>query len=194
MFGPSQFFSVLWPLLTSCSSLLLRIFFRIRLLDASARPPRVLTHSFPLYLPYLPQSIPCSYWTLTYVGVLSSAGALYMVSVRQARVLPPSFFRFCLTTDTLDLGYILPTAGRIRDFHPLERALTGRTTKGRYGFLSDSITALLHLHIHSFFLVGGCDIHIISDNAQGGIVALTLGDSVVHLNCLLLHPILPQRF
>ena len=95
------------------------------------RPPRVLTHSFPLYLPYLPQTIPCSYWTLTYAGVLSSAGALYMVSVRQARVLPPSFFRFCLTTDTLDLGYILPTAGRIRVFHPLECALTGRTMKRR---------------------------------------------------------------
>jgi len=43
--------------------------------------------------------------------------------------LPPSFFRFCLAADTLDLGYILPTAGRIRDFHPLERALTGRTQK-----------------------------------------------------------------
>ena len=104
-------------------------FFRIRLLHASVRPPRVLTHSFPLYLPYLPQSIPCSYWTLTLLGALSSSGALYMVSVRQARVLPPSFFRFCLTADTLDLGYILPTAGRIRDFHPLERALTGRTAK-----------------------------------------------------------------
>ena len=127
---PELFFSsVLWPLLTSHSSLLLRIFFRIRLLNASVRPPRVLTHSFPLYLPYLPQPIPCSYWTLTYAGVLSSAGALYMISVRQARVLPPSFFRLCLTTDTLDLGYILPTAGRIRDFHPLERALTGRTSK-----------------------------------------------------------------
>ena len=50
-----------------------------------------------------------------------------MVSVRQVRVLPPSFFRFHLTMDTLDLGYILPTAGRIQDFHPLERALTGRT-------------------------------------------------------------------
>ena len=102
-------------------------FFRIRLLNAPVRPPRVLTHSFPLYLPYLPQTILCSYWTLTCYGALSSSGALYMVSIRQARVLPPSFFRFRLTTDTLDLGYILPTAGRIRDFHPLERALTGRT-------------------------------------------------------------------
>ena len=127
---PEFFFPVLWPLLTSHSSLLLRIFFfRIRLLYAPVRPPRVLTHSFPLYLPYLPQSIPYSYWTLTFAGVLSSAGALYMISVRQARVLPPSFFRFRLTADTLDLGYILPTAGRIRDFHPLERALTGRTTE-----------------------------------------------------------------
>ena len=62
-----------------------------------------------------------------FAGSLVLTGALYMVSVRQARVLPPSFFRFRLTTDTLDLGYILPTVGRIRDFHPLERALTGRT-------------------------------------------------------------------
>ena len=52
-----------------------------------------------------------------------------MVSVRQARVLPQSFFRFRLTADTLDLSYILPAAGWIRDFHPLERALTGRTTQ-----------------------------------------------------------------
>ena len=118
---------VLWPLLTSHSSLLLRIFFRIRLLDAPARPPRVLTRSFPLYLPYLPQAFPCSYWALTCIGVSPTPGAFYMVSVRQAKVLPPSFFRFRLTTDTLDLGYILPAAGWIRDFHPLERALTGHT-------------------------------------------------------------------
>ena len=130
MFGPSRvsFPPVLWPLLTSHSSLLLRIFFfRIRLLDAPARPPRVLTRSFPLYLPYLPQAFPCSYWALTCIGASPTPGAFYMVSVRQAKVLPPSFFRFRLTTDTLDLGYILPAAGWIRDFHPLERALTGHT-------------------------------------------------------------------
>ena len=28
-------------------------------------------------------------------------------------------------------GYILPAVGRIRDFHPLERALAGRTEKSR---------------------------------------------------------------
>ena len=129
MFGPSRFFSPSTMASADFSQFVVTtlFFFRIRLLIASVRPPRVLTHSFPLYLPYLPQTIPCSYWALALSGVLPSSAALYMVSVRQARVSPPSFFRFCLTTDTLDLGYILPTAGRIRDFHPLERALTGRT-------------------------------------------------------------------
>ena len=60
-------------------------------------------------------------------GNLPSLMALYAISIRQARDLPPPFFRLCLTTDTLGLSYILPAAGRIRDFHPLERALTGRT-------------------------------------------------------------------
>ena len=43
--------------------------------------------------------------------------------------LPPPFFRSRLTTDALDLGSILPTAGWIRNFHPLKRALTERTNK-----------------------------------------------------------------
>jgi hypothetical protein len=50
-----------------------------------------------------------------------------MISVRRARVLPPPSFRFRLATDTLGFGYDLPAAGRSRDFHPLERALAGRT-------------------------------------------------------------------
>lgn len=33
--------------------------------------------------------------------------------------------------DALAFGCILPTAGRIRDFHPLERALAGHTNKRR---------------------------------------------------------------
>ena len=102
-------------------------FFRIRLPHASTRPPRVLTRSFPLCLPHLPQTIPCSYWAPTCLGALPSLGALYAISLRQARGLPTASFRFCLTADTFALGYILPAAGRIRVFHPLERALAGRT-------------------------------------------------------------------
>ena len=44
--------------------------------------------------------------------------------------------------DALGLGYILPTAGRIRVFHPLERALTGRTSKRVY---------LVNLNTHVYF-------------------------------------------
>jgi len=47
--------------------------------------------------------------------------------------LPPPSFRFHLAMDTLGFGYILPTAGRIRDFHPLERALAGRTKNAPAG-------------------------------------------------------------
>ena len=50
-----------------------------------------------------------------------------MIPVRRARALPPPSFRFRLATDTLGFGYDLPAAGRSRDFHPLERALAGRT-------------------------------------------------------------------
>ena len=134
MFSPFRiFFPVLWPLLTSCRSLLLRIFF------ASARPPRVLTHSFPLYLPHLPKAIPCSYWALFCYANLPSLTALYAISVRQARVLPigrpfnsqnPAFFRFHLTMDTLAvLLYTSSLPRRVRDFHPLERAHGAQTKK-----------------------------------------------------------------
>ena len=59
MFGPSQSF---FPPGTMASAdfsqfVVTTHFFRIRLLHAPARPPRVLTRSFPLYLPHLLQAI-----------------------------------------------------------------------------------------------------------------------------------------
>ena len=41
----------------------------------------------------------------------------------------PASFRSRLTADTLAFGCILPTTGRIRDFHPLETCAAGRTKK-----------------------------------------------------------------
>lgn len=41
----------------------------------------------------------------------------------------PASFRFHLTVDTLAFGYLLPAAGRIRVFHPLETCAAGRTRK-----------------------------------------------------------------
>ena len=56
---------------------------------------------------------------------LPSLAALYVISVRQARVLPterpfnsqnPAFFRFRLTTDTLAFGEIFPLPGDFGTF------------------------------------------------------------------------------
>jgi len=72
--------------------------------------------------------------------------SLYVISVRQTRVLLPSSFRFHLTMDTLDFGCILPTVGRIRDFHPLETCAAGRTINGCQSFHSDSRSLIILQH------------------------------------------------
>ena len=58
--------------------------------------------------------------------------AFYAVSVRQTRGLSvvslfphPVSFGSRLTMDTLAFGYLLPAAGRIRVFHPLETCAAG---------------------------------------------------------------------
>lgn len=56
--------------------------------------------------------------------------SLYVISIRQTGVLLPSSFRFHLAMDTLDFSYILPTVGRIWDFHPLETCAAVRTQNG----------------------------------------------------------------
>ena len=81
-----------------------------------------------IYLPWLLNMLPYSYWALTCNAALPTYSA-FMISVRQASDLPPASFRFPVTRDTLALGYILPAVGRIRDFHPLKHAPAGRTLK-----------------------------------------------------------------
>ena len=72
--------------------------------------------------------------------------SLYVISIRQTGVLLPSSFRFHLAMDTLDFSYILPTVGRIWDFHPLETCAAGRTQKLRE-------TILISLSFSLFFCV-----------------------------------------
>ena len=81
-----------------------------------------------IYLPWLLNMLPYSYWALTCLAILPTYSA-FMISVRQASDLPPASFRFPVTQDTLALGYILPAVGRIGDFHPLKHAPAGRTEK-----------------------------------------------------------------
>jgi hypothetical protein len=50
--------------------------------------------------------------------------------------------------DTLAFGYILPTTGRIRDFHPLETCAAGRTDKtGEAGCLSGFESSLTSIKL-----------------------------------------------
>ena len=52
--------------------------------------------------------VPNSYGALVCLATLPTGIALYEVSVRQTRCLPPASFRFHLTMDTLALGYAIP--------------------------------------------------------------------------------------
>ena len=90
------------------------------------------TRFFPsVYLPHLPPLVPCSYGTSTCSAALSPTIASYAVPVRQARGLPPTSFRFRLTTNTLVFGYVFPATGQTPVFHRLETCAAGRTPKGK---------------------------------------------------------------
>lgn len=52
--------------------------------------------------------------------------------------------------DALAIGCTLPTAGRVRDFHPLERAPAGRTRKSEYHLFLDD-TPVLNISYYSFY-------------------------------------------
>ena len=95
----------------------------------SVRPPRVLTRSFPLMTVPYTAGAPCSYWTLTWLAVSSALhslmGFLFVSPVVCLQLPSNSISRWT----PLLFGYPLPTAGRGRDFHPLERAPAGRTNE-----------------------------------------------------------------
>ena len=98
-------------------------------MDTSVRPPRVLTRSFPLMTVPYTAGAPCSYWTLTCLAVSSALhslmGFLFVSPVVCLQLPSDSISRWT----PLLFGYPLPTAGRGRAFHPLERAPAGRTNE-----------------------------------------------------------------
>ncbi len=107
-------------------------------LRTSVSPPRVLTRSFTLIPAVSIATDSVQLLGFSFNRSLTLACNLYTISVRQARALPiggpfnlrnPASFRFHLTMDTLAFGCTLPTAGRVRVSHPLERALAGRSRK-----------------------------------------------------------------
>ena len=114
--------SLLWLLLTSHSSLLLR------LMRPPVRPPQLRCVLFPsIYLPHLPV-LPAAFGLQCLLPPYLYFRALYAVPVRQARGLLIASFRFRLTADTLAVqlcASLLPTY--TRDLHPLENSHAGQT-------------------------------------------------------------------
>ena len=87
--------SLLRPLLTSHSSLLLRR------MEPPVRPPRLRCELFPLiYLPHL-LVLPATLGLHLTLQTYPHFPALYAVPVRQAESLPTASFRFHLTMNTL---------------------------------------------------------------------------------------------
>ena len=82
-----------------------------------------------IYLPHLHRKLSDSFGLWFDWQPYPVYSALYVVSVRQTRDLPPTSFRFHLTVDTLVLSYVLGTITRTWDFHPLDCAHAGRTKK-----------------------------------------------------------------
>src|SRR5262245_42728620 len=65
----------------------------------------------------LRRSVPCKYWALHLIGLLTPLRRLYPFPVRRARVLPTASSSFPLTMDTLAVRLTLPLAGCVEDFH-----------------------------------------------------------------------------
>ena len=127
----------LWVLLTSHSSLLLR------LMRPSVRPPRLRCWLFPLiYSPHLLVLL-TTFGLHLFLQTYPYFPALYAVPVRRTKGLPTASFRFHLTMDTLAVQLCASSLPRrTRDFHPLEPAHGGRTKEGSILILPSSQKAL----------------------------------------------------
>ena len=99
--------------------------------DTSVRPPRVLARSFPscphhLYYTGFRAVIGLRLVRQSYPPAFAFKWFLF-VGAKVCLHLPSALLN--LAARTLVFSYILPTAGRIRDLHSLERAPAGRTAK-----------------------------------------------------------------
>ena len=93
--------SLLWPLLTSHSSL------SLRLMRPSVRPPRLRCTLFPFICPPHLLVLPATFGLHRILPTYPYFPALYVVPVRQARGLPTVFFRFHLAMPPLLFSFVL---------------------------------------------------------------------------------------
>ena len=105
---------------------------RLFFFGSPGRPPRISICSFALMPARFTYRL--SEWISGFVllcRLASCLSALYRVSVRQARVVPPASFRPCVTATPLPLAVRFPPLGCARDFHPLEHIHAAHTQKTR---------------------------------------------------------------
>ena len=118
--------SLLWALLTSHSSLLLR------LLEPPVRPPRLRCTLFPLiHLPHL-LVLPATLGLHRRLPTYPYFPALYVVPVRQAKGLPTASFRSHLAVDTLAFSYVLRRCLRVLGTFTLKSAPMARKQTGEH--------------------------------------------------------------
>ena len=119
--------SLLWAMLTSLSSLLLR------LMEPPVRSPRLRCTLFPLIYPPHLLVLLATFGLYLFLQTYPHFPALYAISVRRTKGLPTASFRFHLAMDTLAVQLCtssLPT--RTRGFHPLERAHGAQTKNSAF--------------------------------------------------------------
>ena len=133
MFGPSQFCPVLWPLLTSCGSLLLRIHFFSKCVRKTSPGTHTLFPSLPAAftvsdsVQLLGFVLLCKL-TLVYGLICDFCSSGQSFAHWETFQLPISGFLQIPPRDGHPCLWLsLPATGQLRDFHPIERALTGRT-------------------------------------------------------------------
>ena len=111
MFSPSQvFFVVLWLLLTSCRSLLLRI-------SPPARPHGINQYSFLVYLLGLRNRVTVTFWTSLLLANLSAYYAFVPSFCPSGYDFAITSSRLCLTTYTLGVAFGLVGNYLPADFH-----------------------------------------------------------------------------
>ena len=107
--------SLLWLLLTSHSSLLLR------LLNPSVRPPQLRRSIFPLTYPPHLLVLPATFGLHLLLQTYPYFPAFYAVPVRRTKGLLTASFRFHLTVDTLAVQLCVSSLPRhTQDFHSLD--------------------------------------------------------------------------
>src|SRR5690606_41259386 len=113
----------------------------------------------PIYLLHLPCRLRAVLDFGLMCNLIQTTLALYVVSVRQARTMPPVSFRFHLAMDTLTLRSHFPLLGRVRYLHTIviTHALTRYTSmyyrRDQFFVIINSYFCTIHVFIYMLIVL-----------------------------------------